>query len=139
MLTGEGDAKAAAGTRAQASRAERGAHGLGCAGLSTIGAGNRKERRSPRSSVGHPDPEQQQWEDAWSRVRICPARTRAVARWLPTLGLKLLERWAAAADKARAKLVLWPMPPSLRAMKAEPPFCNVCAGSACRRNRGNIE
>ena len=41
------------------------------------------------------------------------------------LGLKLLKGWVAAADKARAKVVLWADAHSLWAMKAEPPFCNV--------------
>ncbi len=127
-LTGEGDAKAAAGDeslkRVVLSAARTAWDALG---LSTIGAAQSEGAALALEALsGIRTRSNQQWEDAWQQGQDLPGKDSVLLLdGCQHLGLKLLERWAAAADKARAKLVLWADAPSLRAMKAEPPFCNV--------------
>ncbi len=127
-LAGEGDAKAAVGDedlkRAVLSAARTAWDALG---LSIIGAAHSEGAALALEALsGIRTRSNQHWEDAWQQGQGLPGKDSVLLLdGCQHLGLKLLERWVAAADKARAKIVLWADAQSLWAMKAEPPFCNV--------------
>ncbi|MDP8985356.1 MAG: MobA/MobL family protein [Pseudomonadota bacterium] len=127
-VVSDGDLKAlTTGAAAKAVLLPAARHAWHAQGLTVEGAApSAAEARHLEAATGIGSQDLAQCEERWHRgLGRLTRDTVFVLDGAQLLGLKQLERALAAADNARAKIVLMADSDQLRAMKAEPPFCTL--------------